>query len=211
MLGLPRRDSNNKMNAYRPNPRGAMLAALLAAFGLLFAAAPGVSRADALDGILEIQSAFVSRVAGVYQLNAHVKYPLNDEIRAALKDGVSLNFDLEATVSRARRYWFNAEVVNVSLRRELEWQALTDRFIVRSPDGAEQQNFASLDAALESLGHVEGWPIMVESQIKDAGEFRVSLRAGMRRGKLTDAMRVIMFWTNDWHRESEWYTWSLPR
>lgn len=186
------------------------LAWLLLALLALGAARTPV-RADALDGTLEVQSAFVSKVANVYQLNAHVSYPLNEDIRAALRDGVSLSFDLEAVVSRERRFWFNAEIAGVKLRRELAWQALTERFVVRDPSGREQQSFATLDAALENLGHVEGWPIMVESQIKEPGEFRVSLRAGVRRGRLTDTLRVILFWTNDWHRESEWYSWSLPR
>ena len=188
-----------------------LTAAMLVVCYLLVGLGSSATRADALDGTLEVQSAFVSRVAGVYQLNAHVRYPVNEEIRAALRDGLSLSFDLDVSVSRERRYWFNAEIAYVSLRRELTWQALTDRYIVRDPVSTEQQSFASLDAALEILGRVEGWPIMVESQVKDPGEFRVSLRAGMRRGKLADALRVILFWTNDWHRESEWYTWSLPR
>jgi hypothetical protein len=25
------------------------------------------------------------------------------------------------------------------------------------------------------------------------------------------ALRVLMFWTDDWHRVSEWYTWPLLR
>lgn len=172
------------------------------------------ARADepaASDPALEVRSAFVSHVAGVYQLNAHVRYPINDDIRSALRDGVSLNFDLDAVVSRQRRYWFNADIASVTLRRELAWQALTERYVVRDSSGRDQQSFANLEDALENLGHVEGWPIMVDSQIKDPGEYRVSVRAGMRRGKLTDALRVILFWTNDWHQESEWYSWSLPR
>jgi hypothetical protein len=28
---------------------------------------------------------------------------------------------------------------------------------------------------------------------------------------LTDALRVLMFWSDDWQRQSEWYAWSLPR
>ena len=178
---------------------------------LLLLACFAPTAALAADDALSVQSAFVSHAGGVYSLNAHLRYPVDDEIRAALRDGVSLSFDMEAVVSRERRYWFNAEIAAVTLRRELSWQALTDRFVVNDPASKEQQSFASLDAALESLSRVEDWPIMVESQIRDAGEFRVSVRASLRRGRLTDAMRVLMFWTNDWHRESEWYTWSLPR
>jgi hypothetical protein len=22
-------------------------------------------------------------------------------------------------------------------------------------------------------------------------------------------LRVVMFWVNEWHRESDWYTWTL--
>jgi hypothetical protein len=197
--------ANNAVLPMRLLPR--LAAALLGALLLL----PLLARADALDGTLEVQSAFVSHVSGIYQLNAHIRYPLNDDIRNALRDGVSLSFDLDAVVSRERRYWFNAEIAAVTLRRELAWQALTERYVVRDSTGREQQSFATLDDALENLGHVEGWPIMVDSQIRDAGEFRVSVRAGMRRGRLTDTLRVILFWTNDWHRESEWYSWSLPR
>ena len=37
------------------------------------------------------------------------------------------------------------------------------------------------------------------------------LRAGVRRGRLSDTLRVLLFWTDDWHRESEWFSWSLQR
>ena len=35
-------------------------------------------------------------------------------------------------------------------------------------------------------------------------------RAGVRRGRLPASLRALMFWTDDWHRTSEWYSWSLP-
>ena len=56
---------------------------------------------------------------------------------------------------------------------------------------------------------VDGWPVMVEPQLT-AGNYRISVRAGVRRGRLPASLRALMFWTDDWHRVSEWYTWSLP-
>ena len=38
-----------------------------------------------------------------------------------------------------------------------------------------------------------------------------AFRAGVRRGRLSDTLRVLLFWTDDWHRESEWFSWSLQR
>ena len=183
--------------------------ALLLGFALSALAAPA-ARADALDGALEVQSAFVNQEAGVYQLHARVLYPVNDQLREALRDGVSLSFDLDVTIQRQRRYWVDAEVVALTLRRELSYHTVSDRYLVRSARTGEQSSYPTLDAALEALGIVEGWPILVASQVR-GGEHTVSVRAGVRRGRLTDALRVLLFWTDDWHRESEWYSWSLPR
>ena len=44
----------------------------------------------------------------------------------------------------------------------------------------------------------------------NGGNYTISVRAGVRRGHLPTAMRAILFWSDDWARVSEWYTWSLP-
>lgn len=177
--------------------------------GLAFAASP--VRADALDGVLEVQSAFVSIDDGVYQLHARVRYPANDETVAALLDGVSVSYDLDVEVTRARRYWFDAAITTVSLQRELTYHTVSERYVVRDAQGGEQSSFATLDAALEFLGAVEGWPILVASQVPEEGDYQVRVRASVHRGRLTDALRAIVFWDDGWNRQSEWYSWSLPR
>lgn len=171
---------------------------------------PGPARADALDGVLEVQSAFVNIDNGVFKLHARVQYPGSERISAALEDGVTLEFDVDAVVSRARRLWFDADVVAVTLRRELAFHTVSNRFLVRELRGGAQESFATLEEALAYLGNVEEWPILVEPQLAADARYRVSVRAGVRRGRLSDALRVILFWSSDWHRTSEWYSWSLP-
>ena len=165
--------------------------------------------ADALDGVLEVQSAYVNVDNGVFQLHARVTYPDNPEIRDALRDGSTLSFELDTRVGRHRRFWFDAEVVALSLRRELSFHAVSERYIVRDVRSGDQQSYATLEEALKQLGTVDAWPIVVEPQL-DGGEYEVSVRAGVRRGRLPSSLRALMFWTDDWHRTSEWYSWSLP-
>ena len=169
----------------------------------------GMSVADALDGLLEVRSAYVNIDKGVFLLHARVDYPVSPAIRNALKDGVSLTFDLDARVDRERRFWFNANIVDLTLRRELTYHAVSDRYVVRDTRSRDQLSFSSLDEALDYLGKVDAWPILVEPQL-DGGSYTISVRAGMRRGHLPASLRAILFWTDDWARESEWYTWSLP-
>jgi hypothetical protein len=173
----------------------------------------GGSRADALDGLLEVSSAYAQPENGVYNLFAHIAYPVNDDIRAALKDGLTLTFDLDVVVSRERRLWLNETIAEYTLKRELNYHAVSDRYVTRDFDtrnGSEQHSYATLEEALEALGTVDAWPFLLQQQLSASRTYRVSLRAGVRRGRLPDTLRVLLFWTDDWHRESEWFSWSLP-
>ena len=164
---------------------------------------------DALDGVLEVRSAYVNIDKGVFLLHARIEYPDGPAIRTALRDGLTLTFDLDARVDRERRFWFNANIVDLILRRELSYHAVSDRYVVRDPHSGDQESFATLDEALAYLGRVDAWPIVVEPQL-DNGNYTVSVRAEVRRGHLPASLRAILFWTNDWARVSEWYTWVLP-
>ena len=50
----------------------------------------GLARADALDGVLEVRSAYVNVDGGVFMLHARIEYPDNPAIRDALRDGITL-------------------------------------------------------------------------------------------------------------------------
>ena len=190
-------------HAFHPHTLGvcALLAALLVRAGICVG--------DALDGTLEVQSAYVNVDNGVFLLHARIQFPINPTIRSALRDGITLTYDLDTRIERERRFWFDATVVDLTLRRELSYHAVTDRFLVRDTRSGKQDSFASLEEAVEFLGQVDAWPILVEPQL-GGGNYQVSVRAGVRRGNMPSSLRTLLFWTDDWHRESEWYTWSLP-
>ena len=122
---------------------------LMAALLAIGASVP--SRADVLDGVLEVSSAYVKPEQGVFQLFAHVTYPVNDDIRAALKDGLMLNFDLDVVVSRERRFWMDETVAEYTLKRELLYHAVSDRYVARDVDSPnnDQRSFAT---SLKSMG-----------------------------------------------------------
>jgi hypothetical protein len=93
----------------------------------------------------------------------------------------------------------------------LSYHVISDRYVVRDANGVEQASYATIEAALEDLGDVEHLPILVQPQLRGAGPWSMRLRAGVRRGRLPDALRAMAFWTDSWHRTSDWYTWTLER
>lgn len=192
-----------------PTRDGLTRSGLLSVACLIAAGAAGLAWAAALDGILEVRSAFVNIDKGVFLLHARVEYPVSASIQSALRDGITLTFDLDARVDRDRRFWFDANIVDLTLRRELTYHAVSDRYVVKDTKSGDQVSFATLDEALYYLGRVDAWPILVEPQL-DNGNYTISVRAGVRRGHLPASLRAILFWTDDWSRVSEWYSWSLP-
>ncbi len=165
--------------------------------------------ADALDGVLQVRSAFVDLDHAVFQLHARIDYPQTPAISDALRDGVDLIFDVDARVERARRFWLNSTVVDLTMRRELAYHTVADRYVVKDPASGDQQTFATLEAALQFLGTVDAWPILVEPQLETGAQYIISVRAGIHRGHLSSSLRALLFWTDDWSRVSDWYTWSL--
>jgi len=182
----------------------------ITAVGLLLAALIAAA-AGPLDGEFEVRSATTSISEGVVVLDAMVSYPNTEQISGALRDGVTLAFDLDMGISTPRRYWFDADVIEYHMRRELSYHVISDRYVLRDAAGVEQDSFPTLDAALEYLGRVERMPLLVQSQLRGSGPWNARIRAGVRRGRMPDALRALVFWTDAWHRTSEWYTWKIER
>jgi hypothetical protein len=126
-----------------------------------------------------------------------------------LQNGVTLSFDVEARIDQVRRFWFDATIVDVTLHRELAYHLVTRRYVVRNVQSGAEDSFKTVQDALHYLERVTDWPILVESQLH-GGRYIISVRASVRRGKLPASLRALLFWTDDWQRESAWYTWSLP-
>lgn len=181
----------------------------LAALSLLWLGA-FPSRAAAADGP-QVASAYVGVQGGVFLLNAQALYPPSSDIREALNDGVTVNFELQAVVRKRRRYWLDATLVDATLRRELTWHAVSERFVLKDVSLGGQQVYTTLEEALAAAGAVQNWPVVVEPQLDPDGVYEISVRAGSRRGRMPDALRMVIIWSDSWNRSSDWYVWVLPR
>ncbi|MGH8150431.1 MAG: DUF4390 domain-containing protein [Steroidobacteraceae bacterium] len=181
--------------------------AATAAFGMVLSHR---IQADVLDGTLQVNSAYVEIQHSVYQLHARIEYPMTPAIERALGDGVALQFDLEARVTRHRHLWIDPIVADATLRRELAFHSISDRYVVRNVVNNAQQSFATLAEALAFLSKVDDWPILVSSELVKGQQYHISVRAGIRRGRLPASLRLLLFWTGDWQRLSGWFTWTLP-
>jgi hypothetical protein len=160
-------------------------------------------------GFFEVRSAVAELRGGVYHLNAVIGYRLSSEALGALHSGVPLGFRLDIEIIDPRRWWFDSEGAALQQAYQLEYHALSERYLVLNTNSGEQESFASLPAALEYLGRIERLPLLDAAVLDDDRGYYVRLRASLDQEQFPGPLRLLAFWRRDWSIASEWYRWPL--
>jgi Domain of unknown function (DUF4390) len=165
--------------------------------------------ADGLEGRFEVRSADLQLKDGVYHLNAHVDLPVSDAVRRGLAEGVPLTLELDLDIERVRQLLPNSRVAELTQRYHLQYNAVSARYILRNDNSGQQESLSTIDAAIEQLSEVRSLPVLDKALISSDRRYEANVRAKVDYGSVPFTLRVVMFWVNDWHRESDWYTWTL--
>lgn len=160
-------------------------------------------------GRFDVRSASTELEGGVYLLTARIEYQLSTDARNALQAGVPLNVRLDVEFIHNRRFWFDNTVASLRQRFQLEYHALSERYLVINLNGGQQESFGSLFAALNYLGRIDKFPLIDASLLEDDRDYRLRLRAYLDVEKFPGPLRLLAFWRRDWSLASDWYQWPL--
>ncbi len=184
----------------------ALLSILLGIATLLFGQ---VTVAEGLDGRSEVRSADLELKESVYHLNARLDLPISDAVRRGLAEGVPLKLELDLRIERVRQLLPNSSVAELIQRYHLQYNAVSARYILRNDNSGQQESLPSLEAALDQLSQIHGLPVLDKSLIDAERRYEANVRVKIDYGAVPFSVRLLMFWVSDWHRESDWYTWTL--
>ncbi len=165
--------------------------------------------ADGLDGRCEVRSADLELQDGVFHLNARLDLPISDAVREGLAQGVPLALELDLSIERIRQLLPNSGVAELTQRYHLQYNAVSARYILRNDNSGQQESLGTVDAALEQISEIRGLPVLDKALIASDRRYEASVRAKVDYGSVPFSLRVLMFWVSEWHRESDWYTWTL--
>ena len=174
----------------------------------LIATAGPVAHAED-ESTLTIRDVQVSLDEGVYELSAKVDLTLPDGARKAVESGLTLRLTYEITVDRVRRYMPDAGIAALEQRYEVSYHALSQRYLVKNLNTGEQQDFGSLQAALDRVGDLRGLPVIDAALVSDGPAYEGRIRAVLKMNTAPDVFGWLLFWTDDWSAESDWKTWTL--
>lgn len=197
------------MSGLRTANTAALLLGLLIALPLVFAV-----RAEdrpAREGYFDVRSASTTVVDDVIELEARLQLVLSDEALAALDSGVPLTIELKLELIRERRFMLDATDAELTLRYELEYKPLSQRYIVRNLNSGEQDSFATLYSALNNLGRIQDLPVIDEWILLPDATYRMRLQALLNTQQYPAPLRLLFFWRDQWQLKSEWFEWPLER
>jgi hypothetical protein len=193
----------------RPQPRqrariGGLMCAVLSV--ILWT---GPLQADGLEGRFEVRSADLQLKDSVYHLNAHIDLPISDAVRRGLAEGVPLTVELDLDIERVRQLLPNSRVAELTQRYHLQYNAVSARYVLHNDNSGQQESLSTVDAAIEQLSEVRSLPVLDKALISTDRRYEANVRAKVDYGSVPFSLRVLMFWVSDWHRETDWYTWTL--
>ncbi len=160
-------------------------------------------------GSFEVRAASVELASEIYFLNAWIEYRLSSEATEALESGLSLTIRLEVELLNRRRFWIDTESASLTQLYQLEYHALTERYLARSLNSGIQRSFATLISALDYLGRIERLPLIDVALLDPDRRYDIRLRAVLDTEQLPGPLRLLAFWRRDWSLGSDWYRWRL--
>lgn len=178
---------------------------------LLFLLPAAAQETPERAGYFAVRSAATTLANGVHELEARLQLVLSDEALDALNSGVALRIELNVEVNRVRRFWTDPTEAELVIGYELEYRPLSQRYMVRNLNSGDQDSFATLYSALNNLGHIQGLPVVDDSILEPGKSYRIRLRARLSTEQYPAPLRILFFWRDDWHLESEWFEWDLDR
>jgi hypothetical protein len=187
--------------------RGAAVLLACALLAKFLGASP--ARAEGLEGRFEVRSADLELKDGVYHLNARIDLPVGDAVRRGLAEGVPLSVELNIDIEHVRQLLPNSRVAELTQRYHLQYNAVSARYILRNDNSGQQESLGTIDTAVEQLAEIHGLPVLDKSLIAADRRYEANVRAKVDYGTVPFSLRMLMFWVNEWHRESDWYTWTL--
>ena len=165
---------------------------------------------DARPNEVEVREAQLEAVEEGLILNADFAFDLSQRLEEAVANGVPLYFRVEFELSRPRWYWFDDNAVSASLQLRLSYHALSRTY--RLSTGLLQQNFATLEEALNVMKRVRNWLVADRTVTFSDADYEARVRLRLDPAMLPKPFQLSALTSRELQLESPWKRFSVrPR
>ncbi len=156
---------------------------------------------------IRIKSVNLAAVEQGYEISVDSEIVLNATLEQALEKGIVLYFVTKFSLVDSRWYWLNDEIVRGKLRIGLRYYALTRQYHLNYP--AFSQSFNTLEEALQALGQLHDYSLIVKSELKQDADYIASLRIWLDLTRMPKPFQVEALGSNRWNLSSDKMEWRM--
>ena len=152
--------------------------------------------------------------AGQLSVSSRFRTDLPDQLKEALKQGVSLHFNLSWQLSApsvvSYKFKFDQLLNNDStIQYKLSFHPLTNRY--RVTVGTFSTEYDTLETALRAVGAVVNWKVLSKGALSDvaAKDTKAEIRLLLTTAKLPKPFQINALTSKNWHLDSGWKSLSV--
>jgi hypothetical protein len=174
---------------------------------ILVACAALTARADEA----EVRQANLKAVEDGMVLDADFAFELTPRLAEVVQNGIPLYFVVEFEMTRGRWYWFDEKAASHQLQQRLSYHPLSRQY--RLSTGLLQQNFATLEEALNVLKRVRNWLVVDRTVGFADSDYEAAVRLRLDTALLPRPFQLSALTSRDLKLESAWkrFTVRSPR
>jgi len=179
-----------------------LLAALAQAWIALVLCAGPVAVGSARADDIEVADVRLAATEDGVVLAADFAFELNPRLAEVVTNGVPLYFVVEFELTRPRWYWFDEKAAAKRLQLRLSYHALSRHY--RLSTGVLQQNYATLEEALNVLRRVRNWQVVDRGTVLADANYEAAVRMRVDSTLLPKPFQLSAITSRELNLESSW-------
>lgn len=161
--------------------------------------------AQAASKGLDFRFQEVVAIDQLYVVNASLELQPNPRLQEMVDSGVSIPFQAEFNLTRARWWWLDESVVERTMEFRLFYHALTRQY--RLSVGSIHRSFRSFDEALRAMLSIRNWSVVERGRLTPGEPYKASLRFRLDMSQLPKPFQVVIFGNRELDLSTGWVQW----
>jgi len=165
--------------------------------------------AHAKNSAVQVNYLNVAENNNELRLDAEIIYELNSEVREALINGISLQFQIEVQIVAENNWRWDKVISSIVKNHTLRYHALSKQYVLVNLETGESDSYPDLQSVLAQQGRVTALYIAETDYLKESEKYVVQIRARMLSNKLPLPLRMKSYFSPKWRLSSGWYQWPM--
>lgn len=160
-----------------------------------------LSQQDEVQRIV-IENVFIE--GDVATLSFHLSNPYSPELMEVIKSGILVKFEYEFVIKRVHKNWFNISVGTWKILKMIQYDPLSDEYIVRQGTSPGKRFFKDLKAATEDFFRFRQLQVRLAKGAVKGKKYEISVRAQLEELDVVGIFKYIPFVSNWFEVRTDW-------